>query len=602
MKIDPAYTSVGGLFEHKPMFFIPKYQRAYAWEEESVKDFINDLENVFLARKNGVPINHFFGGILSVKHTVVGTVNQHEYELIDGQQRIATFSLLATCIIYKYKGLLEKIDSDIPLYKIVQKRVETLSERFVEFEQEIQRIVNNMDVLILSKADKQFYRELVHDMNPDIERNSHQNLSTAYAYITEKVDELVDKSTNEHLVDDLEILMLLIDDDFTLLHMVTEDKSDAFRLFQVLNDRGTSLTDGDLLRAKSLELVEGFREEQDSIEKTWDKILSDPPAKTANYLNWIYESFQGKRPKANTLFDKYLDDFFPEYKQVGIEAEDAEKIHSRVKSIYHNILNCRQLKEGQWLYENKQPITSWDRNRLNLLLVELNHELSLPLFLAASNLNHKKFSMIVQMIERSFFRYKIICNQHVTPLKKIYYDEALSIREDPGNYDVEILREKLSSLIDEKASDDRFISYLTEMEYKVKHESNKPLKYFLLTIDYYYSWYKKGAIDSPECLDKSKLYDFSGTSIEHIYPRNAPENEVVIDLEGIKNTLGNLTIMDPAQNTIGDNDSFNEKKPLYELSTSDLTKEIGKKDSWGAEEIGEHKNNLIDAALKIFRP
>jgi hypothetical protein len=115
-------------------------------------------------------------------------------------------------------------------------------------------------------------------------------------------------------MDDLEVIQHVIDQDFTVLHMVTRDKKDAFRLFQVINDRGTSLTEGDLLRAKTLEILEGFSSEQNSVEELWDKILSDHPNKTANYLHWIYESNKGKRSPQNALFDNFMMLFFRKIK------------------------------------------------------------------------------------------------------------------------------------------------------------------------------------------------------------------------------------------------------------------------------------------------
>jgi hypothetical protein len=50
------------------------------------------------------------------------------------------------------------------------------------------------------------------------------------------------------------------------------------------------------------------------------------------------------------------------------------------------------------LYELRQPLTSWDKTRLNILIVELGHTLSIPLLLAASELNQKSFSEIVNIL------------------------------------------------------------------------------------------------------------------------------------------------------------------------------------------------------------
>jgi hypothetical protein len=605
MKIEPTYTSVGSLFAYKPMFFIPKYQRAYAWNSESVSDFVKDLKTCFEKRKSNLPINHFFGGILSVKHSVPGTINQHEYEIIDGQQRIATFTLLVTCLIQIYKELETAAENagNTNNLSIIVGRNEKLSGRYIEFNQEVQRVITPVEVLRLSKADHPFYKDLIRDMNPSPSRDSHNRMFYAYKTLFNSIREIINSSTNlEDKMDDLEIIQNILENDFTVLHMVTTSRDDAFRLFQVINDRGTNLTDGDLLRAKTLELLEGFHQEQDVVERLWDDILSDAPSDTENYLNWIYESYKGSRAKQNALFDMFLDEFFPQHQILNLTLHDAQQVRSTVRSAYEDILRCRKLVEGQWLYPIQQPITSWDRSRLSILIVELGHTLSIPLFLAASELDHRLFSEIVQLVEIVFFRYKIICNQHVTPLKSIYHQEALAIRQDPGSYKISSLRQKLQNLINLKASDQTFKNALGTLEYQESGGSNKPLKYFLMTIEYYYQWYKDGAVDKPVCLDKSRIYDFAGTSIEHVYPRNADGSVLDANLEPCKNTLGNLTIMDPAQNNIGGNDSFAVKQPIYQTSSVLLTQEIGIKTAWTQQEIEDHKNLLIDAAVKIFRP
>lgn len=524
MHIEPTYTSVGSLFQYRPMFFIPKYQRAYAWDSESISDFIKDLKNCFDKRQSGSPINHFFGGVLSVKHYVSGAVNQHEYEIIDGQQRIATFILLVSRIIKNYEDLLSyaQDSGDSENISIIEGRIKLLKPRFIEFEQEIQRKITSVEVLKLSKADRPFYRELIQDINPSPSRDSHQRILSAYKALNKAIQEIIGNCNNiESKIDALEIIQNILDNDFTILHMVTENRDDAFRLFQVINDRGTNLTDGDLLRAKTLELLEGFNEQQDTVERLWNDMLADPPSDTTNYLNWIYESYQGSRAKQNALFDMFIDKFFPQHKSVNLKLSEAQQVRDRVQNIHKNILNSRKLTQGQWLYQRQQPITSWDINRLNILLLELGHTLSIPLFLAAFELDHRLFSEIVQIVEKVFFRYKLICNEHVTPLKSIYHQEAVAIRQNPTAYNIASLQNKLQTLIDSKAPDRVFKSKLETIEYAESGRSNKPLKYFLMTVEYYYQWYKNGASGTPTCLDKSRVYDFAGTSIEHVYPRNA---------------------------------------------------------------------------------
>jgi hypothetical protein len=604
MKIDPTYASVGKLFSYKPMFFIPKYQRAYAWDSESVSDFVKDLKDCFEKRKSGSSINHFFGGILSVKHTVSGVVNQHKYEIIDGQQRIATFTLLGASIIRAYKNLIPEAQSadDTTNERIIKGRIENISERFIEFVQEVQRVETQVQVLELSQADNPFYQHLIREVHSSPSRDSHRKILGAYKALSKTIEEIISlRGRLEEKIDDLEIVQNIIEHDFTILHMVTESREDAYRLFQVINDRGTNLTDGDLLRAKTLEILEGFAEHQNMVEQLWNDILADSPSATGNYLNWIYESHKGKRAKKNALFDLFLRGFFPQYNVEDFSEQDAAKVSLTVTENCEEILDCRKLVGGQWLYDRRQPITGWDISRLNILMVELGHTLSIPLFLAASKLDHRRFSEIVQLVEKAFFRYKLICNKHVSLLKNIYYEEALSIRQSPTTYQVSSLQSRLHDLIASQASDVTFKNSLATLEYKETGGSNKPLKYFLMTVEYFYLWYKQGAVGMPVCVDKSRVYDFASTSIEHVYPRNAAGNVYNADLEQLKDSLGNLTIMDPEQNKTGGNDSFAMKRQLYRDSSVLFTQDIGAKTAWTRTEIDQQKDLLLEIAVKIFQ-
>lgn len=607
MDLDPAYTPVGNLFGSKPMFFIPKYQRAYAWEAESVKDFVKDLRTCFLKRKAKSPISHFFGGVLSVEYRVQGVARQHEYEIIDGQQRITTFTILMACLIKAYKGLLGESQGlgDTANESILKGRIEELTSRFIEFNQEVQREIRTVEVLRLSKPDHSFYQDLIRDRSPSPSRDSHQRISEAYEIVSQAIQKMIDKSNLVTKMDDFELIQNVIDSDFTVLHMVTKAREDAFRLFQVINDRGTSLTEGDLLRAKTLEILEGFDSEQNSVENLWNEILSDPPSKTAAYLNWIYESNYGKGASKNALFDDFIDNFFPQHRQEKLTNQDAQQVYIKVRDVYEDILKCRKLVDGQWLYPVQQPITGWDRSRLTLLVKELEHTLPIPLLLAASKLDHRKFSEIIQVLEKAFFRYKLICNQHATPLQKIYREEAVSIRENLASYNIADLKRKLQTLIAARASDSVFRGNLELLQYKESGGgSNKPLKHFLLTVEYYYSWYQQGAEGEPKCLDKTRIYEFTNASIEHIYPQKAAPNKEVYncDLEPLKHSLGNLTVLDPTQNSTGADDGFLTKKPIYQASSVSLTREeVGSKAAWTEEEIQKFKDLLIGIGMVVFR-
>jgi uncharacterized protein with ParB-like and HNH nuclease domain len=604
MKIDPSYTNLRRMFASQATYYVPKYQRAYAWENESILDFLNDLKRSYTERLAGRDSSHFFGGILSIKHTVVGAVDEHKYEIIDGQQRITTFTLTIRCLINMYSDLLTRSGVDAAKESMINNRIDNLRKRFIEFTQEINLTEQVVSVFTVSKRDKEFYSELMKGniVNETPDRYSHQNLLNSYKKITKffRDNVLIDNDLTE-ILKRLQTFEFVLDVDFTLLHMVADNQKSAYRLFQVINDRGMSLTEGDLLRAKTLEILEGFASIQNSVELIWDKLLSNTPNITSQYLTWIYTSYTGKDLKKSEIFDKFLDQFFPQHKNNNIDQSNADTILATMKYLEKDFENCKRLSGGEWIFTVKQPITAWDRNRFEVLMNTLEHELAMPLFVAASKLDDKKFSEIVQLVEKVFFRYILICKQHLGPLKSIYFQQIKNIRSQLSAYTLADFKIKVNQLISDKANDALFTANLKELEYD-QDQSNKYLKYFLMTSEYHFPYYLQVLTRSnTRCLNKTSPYNFAGTSIEHIYPKNALAIDVDQQLEPIKNKIGNLALMDPLHNSEQGNDNFAQKKSEYASSSVEVLKYVSTHSNWTKAEVEELEAKYINLALKHFK-
>ena len=98
MAIKPTHLAAKFLFEQNHTFAVPKYQRGYAWDDEAIDDFIEDIDRCLKAREADTQRNHFFGGVVTVR-TPIPISNRSNYDVIDGQQRLASFVMLVAAIV-----------------------------------------------------------------------------------------------------------------------------------------------------------------------------------------------------------------------------------------------------------------------------------------------------------------------------------------------------------------------------------------------------------------------------------------------------------------------------------------------------------------------
>ncbi|ASU34247.1 DUF262 domain-containing protein [Mucilaginibacter xinganensis] len=604
MDVRPLYHPVGELFKYQPVYRVPAYQRSYSWEQLEIEDFIRDLENCYNKRKYDKAVVHFFGQIVCIEEKLQGTYDLSYFELVDGQQRVATFILLVLSLKKTYESIIIEIQGEaefINQKNILNERIQDLSKRYLFFQKEVLESFEEINVLELSNRDKVFFRAFIRNIEAPQQRESHRLIRQAFDMIHKKVNEITFSANLKDRLGNLKTIEQILENDFCILNMITGDRKAAFKLFQVLNNRGKNLTEGDLLRAESLRILEPFPANQGVVEEAWDNILSDTPILTERFLRAIYGSHTGSKASANSLFNEFLTHFIPEYDFEFIEPKNAEEIQVKVKNIETDIAILRKINHGQWPYEQKQPIEHWDRNRIHLLIHAFDHTACLPFLLSASLLDHKEFNKIIHVIERFVFRYLIVCNQYIGDLIMIYTEEAKVLRDNPQAYTAQNLIARLKPLID-RSDDEMFNRLLDDFKYQqTGGKSNKPLKYFLLTMEYYFRWYKDGANGEPTCMDKERVYDFGDSTIEHIYPNNAQGAVIDQTLEPLKNTIGNLTILGNADNRTGDNDDFETKRPIFKDSSLMMNREdVANTANWDNAAIELRTADLKKMALRIF--
>lgn len=592
MSFNIPSPSIVDVFKNSHPFFVPKYQRGYAWEASELTDFIKDILALHSA---SVEKTHFVGGLVHVHATAANSVSR-QHEIVDGQQRMATFTLAMLAILKGLNEISEAAEEDNDIKNACSAWSDDIRESFFYYKEMQGSRRVEMPKLVLSRADEQFFRDLICNGDVEPSRESHRRLQNALTLLSKGlVKPIID--SDAQLRDKQESLIGLyrtISERCIVIHIVSQSRQEAYRLFSVLNDRGRTLSDGDLLRAKTLELLEYDTAEQGNVERLWDGILDVTADETDKYLKAYYPSTIGKRAPSKNLFDAYQEEFLN------------DKLPQASKDLVFGLAADKPtffaIRQGEWPFPSGRDsiATAWDRDRLHRLVNILRHEAAHPLLLSAAKLGERSFIEVVNLVERFVFRYITIVGAHPGPLYVPYNEEAKEMRLKLSNYNTESLRRRLVDLQTTRANDATFQSnLLAKLEFSDNNARNREIRHFLTTLESYRTWYERGARGRLEP-DKLVMYDVANTTLEHIYPQNAAAIDSDHALESWKNSIGNLTILSSTENSRIGNGNFASKKVAYSESGIGLTRQLAQSATWTVAELTTRQQRIAEMALGIF--
>jgi uncharacterized protein with ParB-like and HNH nuclease domain len=99
-----AYTrTISDLLSVKRKYVVPRFQRAYSWSKEQIKELWDDIiVNIQINSVEDI-INHeeYFIGAL----VLVGDDKSNVLQIVDGQQRLTTITILLSVLCERFKEL-----------------------------------------------------------------------------------------------------------------------------------------------------------------------------------------------------------------------------------------------------------------------------------------------------------------------------------------------------------------------------------------------------------------------------------------------------------------------------------------------------------------
>lgn len=251
MQFDSKKEYVARLLDEGQKFIIPEYQRPYRWTKDECETLWNDILGVFGDGSNVE--EYFLGSIVTYKNDNGGL------EIIDGQQRITTLTLLFRAFYECFShGIAQKNQFFLVGFGKCIWEIDFKKGLIFENNHLNSKVItdNNNDILKNILSEKIDITKI---------KNNNSNYAKNYIFFYEKLREFI---VNEPLLFEKLCEMFLQKKLFVLL-VVCDSQESAMTIFNTLNSRGLPLSNADILKGyiyKKVKNKEKFANDWKDIE------------------------------------------------------------------------------------------------------------------------------------------------------------------------------------------------------------------------------------------------------------------------------------------------------------------------------------------------
>ncbi len=542
---------------------IPRFQRYYSWTEDEWEDLWLDILGTI--KEGGEPA-HYMG------YLVLQSDDEKVFDVIDGQQRLTTLSLIVLAVLKNLQRLVDegKDANDN------QQRLETLRKNYIGYLDPITLVPRSK--LTLNRNNDNYYQTYLVPLGHLPQRGfraSEHSLRKTFEWFDKKVSEYARKSGLDEGIALATLVETMSDRLFFTVITVT-DELNAYKVFETLNARGVRLSATDLLKNYLFSVLDrqGQHEyELKKLEDRWEAVVGRLGSESFPdflRLHWnsrhsfvrqaeLFKTIRGQVKTREAVFDllRAMEEDIDAY--LGLTSPETSSWPPKLKSY------AQQLK----LFGVRQPF---------------------PLLLAARRIfDDQQFEPILRATVIISFRYNVISVLQANEQERVYNQVASGL----SRLELRSPSQVLSALNPIYISDESFRAAFANKIIRTTQTRNRRIVRYIL------------------CELEKQLagqdYDFNSDTfnLEHVLPQNPGADWKQFSEEEIESMvfrLGNMTLLQSSANRDQGNDNYTTKRPVYANSGFVVTRKLAEENAeWNPERIAARQSWMAKQAIAIWQ-
>lgn len=542
---------------------IPRFQRDYSWTDDEWEDLWMDLLGTL--QPGGEPA-HYMG------YLVLQSADDKSFEVIDGQQRLTTVSMIVLAVLKNLQRLIDaKNDAEANA-----RRMEQIRQTYIGYLDPVTLVARPK--LSLNRNNNSYYQTYLVPLGHLPQRGfraSEHLLRKAFEWFDRRVADYLKKSTGNEGMRLAQFVEDMSDRFFFTVITVT-DELNAYKVFETLNARGVRLSATDLLKNYLFSVLDRGADndhELRNLEDRWETMVGRLGAES--FPDFLRIHWNSRRAFA---------------RQAELFKTIRNKVNSR-EAVFQLLREMEQDLDA-YLALSQPEISDWpqETKAYAAILKTFNVRQPYPLLLAAKrSFDTPDFAGLMRACVIISLRFNVICSYSTAEQERTYN----AVAERIAKAELSSLGVTLAAMQSVYPNDSAFRAAFAEKTIRTTlPRNNRVVRYILCALERHLS---------------GQDYSFTSDSfnIEHVLPQNPQAGWDIFsdeEAEALTYRLGNMTLMQAGTNKDLGNGPYAAKRPFLEKSGFAITRKLASEHAeWTPERIAAHQNWMAAQATAIWR-